>query len=149
VFGVVSNGQFNTWSYSKSAVGPWADGYLRPALTDTVNSLVVADFDVDGRADAAMLSAPDLTIITQDSLVVDLTGWTWAFSYDGVQDWQSHQITPTSECSLSGFSAPELNVGFLVGVGRASVESCCGSLGVLAVLRVSNEDGDTWCAHVV
>jgi hypothetical protein len=118
VFGVVSNGQFNTWSYSGSAVGPWADGYLRPALTDTVDSLVVADFDGDGRADVATMSAPDLNIVTQDPLLVDLTGWNWAFSYDGVQDWQSHQITPTGQCSLSGFSAPQLNVGFLVGVGR-------------------------------
>jgi len=45
VFGVVSNGQFNTWSYSKSATGSWAGGYLRPGLTTTVDGLFVADFN--------------------------------------------------------------------------------------------------------
>lgn len=118
VFGVVSNGQFNTWSYSKSAVGLWADGYLQPALTNTVDSLVVADFDGNGRADVAMVSAPDLNFINLDPLTADFTDWNWSFSYDGVQNWQSHQITPTSQCSLSGFSAQQLTASFLVGVGR-------------------------------
>lgn len=48
-----------------------------------------------------MVSSPDLNIINLDPLVADFTDWNWAFSYDGVQDWQSHQITPTSQCSLS------------------------------------------------
>jgi hypothetical protein len=48
VFGVVSN----TWSYSKSATGAWADGVLQnPAPPDPVSSLVVADFTGDGVAD--------------------------------------------------------------------------------------------------
>lgn len=50
VFGVVSNGSINTWSYSKSATGSWADGFLQDAL-DTIDNLVVADFNGDGTAD--------------------------------------------------------------------------------------------------
>jgi len=51
VFGVVSNGSFNTWSYSKSATGLWADGFLQKSLDDNIGNLVVADFNGDGLAD--------------------------------------------------------------------------------------------------
>jgi hypothetical protein len=50
VFGVVSNGSINTWSYSKNATGAWADGFLQQAL-DPIDNLVVADFNGDGVAD--------------------------------------------------------------------------------------------------
>jgi len=74
VFGVVSNGQFNTWSYSKSATGSWADGYLRPALLNTVDGLFVADFNGDGVADVAGVCDAN-------------SDGCWRTSYGGLQDW--------------------------------------------------------------
>ena len=101
VFGVVSNGQFNTWSYSKSATGSWADGYLRPALADTVDGLVVADFNGDGFADVAMnCDGPAC----------------WRISYGGFQDW-----TYLSEQN-SGLLGPQfVAVGHFLGHAAADV----------------------------
>ncbi len=78
VFGVVSNGVIKTWSYSKSATGSWADGFLQEALAP-IDGLVVADFDGDGRADVAMST----------HLVADGKdyGWEWAFSSGGAGNW--------------------------------------------------------------
>jgi len=73
VFGVVSN----TWSYSKRATGKWADGYLRPALTKTVNYLFVADFNGDGLSDVATTN-----------------GWGFLrISYGGQQVWPDGTIS--------------------------------------------------------
>jgi hypothetical protein len=101
VFGVVSNGQFNTWSYSKSATGSWADGYLQPALTNTVDGLVVADFNGDGFADvAANCDGPAC----------------WRISYGGFQDWTS--VSPQN----SGLVGPEfVAVGHFLGHSAADV----------------------------
>ena len=68
VFGVVAG----TWSYSKSAQGSWADGYLRQALTSSAANLVVADFNGDGFADVALTNSTS-----------------WAISYSGTSNWNS------------------------------------------------------------
>jgi FG-GAP-like repeat len=87
VFGVVSDGVSNYWmvSYSpKSMPGtPFSTWQkLRPALTNTVDGLFVADFNGDGTADVAMdcgAGAPGC----------------WSISYGGFQDWQYPNIGPT------------------------------------------------------
>ena len=86
VFGVVKDGGSSYWqvSYSpKSMPGalfsPWQK--LRPALTNTVDGLFVADFNGDGTADVAMdcgAGAPGC----------------WSISYGGFQDWQYPNIGP-------------------------------------------------------
>lgn len=68
-----------TWSYSKSAQGSWPDGYLRPALTNSVNGLVVADFNGDGIADVA----------TTDSSSPRCSSC-WLISYSGTGDWTTY-----------------------------------------------------------
>lgn len=88
VFGVVSNGVINTWSYSKSARGPWSEGYLRPALTNTVDQLVVADFDGDGRADVATIN-PNLATTPFNN---------WLISYNGVGDWKEYIVVAANLC---------------------------------------------------
>ncbi|MBZ5629818.1 MAG: VCBS repeat-containing protein [Acidobacteriia bacterium] len=93
VFGVVSNGVFDTWSYSKSAQGSWSDGFLQEALAP-VDRLVVADFDGNGRADIATWAPPDMTF---DDRIVS---WDWRFSYDGLHNWTPHQIAPNEKCTL-------------------------------------------------
>jgi len=80
VFGVVSN----TWSYSKSATGSWASGYLRPALTDTVDGLFVADFNGDGFADVGTSCGSGC----------------WSISYGGFQDWNN--VTGTVGPQVAG-----------------------------------------------
>jgi hypothetical protein len=100
VFGVVSNGTFNTWSYSKGATGTWAEGYLRPALTNTVDGLVVADFNGDGFADVgANCDGPAC----------------WRISYNGFQDWRSVST------QNSGLVGPEL-VGIRHFLGHAGAD---------------------------
>ncbi len=96
VFGVVAG----TWSYSKGARGAWSGGYLRQALTSTVDRLVAADFDGDGRADIAMWSQPPNIHNTTDGLY-HIVNWDWKFSHDGVQGWTSHRILPNDQCRLS------------------------------------------------
>ena len=96
VFGVVAG----TWSYSKGARGAWSAGYLRPALTTTVDRLVAADFDGDGRADVAMWSQP-LNVRNTANGMYDIVNWDWKFSHDGVQAWASHRIVPNGTCRLS------------------------------------------------
>jgi hypothetical protein len=91
VFGVVSNGSFNTWSYSKSATGSWQDGYLRKALTNTVSGLIVADFNGDGIADVWTDCGAD-------------TPGCWRISYRGFEDWRTFTF---------GSSGP-----YVAGVGR-------------------------------
>lgn len=101
VFGVVSNGTFNTWSYSKGATGSWSDGYLRPALANTVDGLVVADFNGDGFADvAANCDGPAC----------------WRISYNGFQDWKY------ISAQNSGLVGPEfVAVGHFLGHAAADV----------------------------
>lgn len=70
VLGVVSNGSINTWSYSKSATGAWADGLLQRAL-DPIDNLVVADFSGDGVADVGESCGSGC----------------WRISYGGTQPW--------------------------------------------------------------
>ncbi len=98
VFGVVNG----NWMISKGTrgvqgtLGGWS--LLRPRLTDTVGSLVVADFDGDGRADVAIFGP-----VVEVSPPYD--GELWLISYGGVGDWTSH----------SGLAGSEL-----AGVGRFS-----------------------------
>jgi hypothetical protein len=121
VFSVVDDGVSLRWmvSYSpKLAPGTlfssWT--YLPVSLTNTVDGLLVADFDGDGRADIAMPSSPDIS--TSIGIDVEVTSWNWMFSHDGVESWTSHQITPTNQCSLT-FTLQQLSsAGLLAGIGR-------------------------------
>jgi hypothetical protein len=83
VFGVVFDTQHNvnSWSYSRSATGAWADGYLRPALTNTVAGLVVGDFAGTGRGVSVAMSC--------DSF---LTPGCWQVSAGGIQNWHPYTL---------------------------------------------------------
>jgi hypothetical protein len=103
VFGVVAN----TWSYSKSATDLWEHGILQqPALTATVDGLVVADFDGDGRADIGKQTGPDAA--------GDADSISWSFSFGGTQPWSVYSNTSSSLCGINAFVYPQL----LAGVGH-------------------------------
>jgi hypothetical protein len=94
VFGVV-NGRFSTpqwqvrYGIKNNRVGLTAWQPLPVSLTNTVDDLVVADFDGDGRADVA--ENLDLTLIGG-----------WAISFNGAGGWASFLITANSpECKNS------------------------------------------------
>jgi hypothetical protein len=54
VVGAVMNDQRQLWwMVSLSATGPWAGWPLRPALTNSMAGLIIADFNGNGRADIA------------------------------------------------------------------------------------------------
>ena len=97
VFGVVSNGKINTWSYSKSATGQWADGFLRPALTNTVDGLYVADFTYPIGSGKKIVS-----VAMQCS---DNSSGCWRMSVEGREVW-------------STFNRPDISGKQLAGVGH-------------------------------
>lgn len=70
VFGVVS-GQ---WSYSDGTTVGWVP--LRPALTDDVAGLFVADFDGDGTADIGSVSPASATTVLYRYSLGGIGGWT-------------------------------------------------------------------------
>jgi hypothetical protein len=134
VFGVVSNGSFNTWSYSKSATGSWADGYLRPALTNTVDGLVAADFNGDGFTDvAASCNSGDAC--------------TWRISYGGFQDWadvsQPNWAVPPSGLSFAAvgrfYGHVESDALLWNGISILGIpfDTCDSSTGVFTQLCIS------------
>jgi hypothetical protein len=126
VFGVVSNGAFNTWSYSKGATGAWADGYLRPALTDTVGGLVVADFDGDGVADVAGNCALPVC---------------WRISYSGFQQWTT---VAAQDSDLVG----PLLVGIGHFLGHAEADVLTWNLSSFLAVCDSNAGGSHFCISV-
>jgi len=69
VFSVVDG----DWKVAYSGTSGWEP--LRSKLTDSVNSLTVADFNGQSRADVAT------------STVSAFTGWTWKVSYSGTDNW--------------------------------------------------------------
>lgn len=68
------------WMVSYSATSNWTP--LPKSLTSTMNGVVVADFDGDGRADIAT-STPVSATINGTTVVF----WTWRFSSAGATDW--------------------------------------------------------------
>lgn len=69
------------WQVSCGAKGSWTP--LAVSLTNSVDGLVLADFDGDGTDDIAM-------------------GWgslSWRYSHNGAQAWKSHSITATTSCT--------------------------------------------------
>jgi hypothetical protein len=109
VFGVVLFGPNDwRWAFSKSAQGFWADGVLRPAMSDNdgnptpVHNLVVADFDGDGYADVA----------------TSLGGSDWIVSYNGRGDWTHFNLASTRECHIPDFY---LAIGRFAGNAGADV----------------------------
>jgi VCBS repeat protein len=106
VFGVVLFGPDDwRWAFSKSAQGAWADGVLRSAFRDTdgnlvtVDNLVVADFDGNGRADVATSYRED-----------------WMVSFDGVGDWTHHNMPRTDSCPYFEAALPWMPAtGFFTG----------------------------------
>jgi hypothetical protein len=122
VFSVVSNGSSNTWSYSKSATGSWASGYLRAALKNTMSDLVLADFNGDGIADVGYSCGPGC----------------WAISYSGTQNSTGH--------NLGSFGLVNGGVGRFTGGPRADVlvwngnEFWVSAGGTAAAIALSSQD---------
>lgn len=122
VFGVVSNGVINTWSYSKSATGSWSDGFLQEAMAP-IDRVAVADFDGDGRADVMTRDQPSNYQGPNGNFGIVI--WNWKISYGGIRNWTTHQIAPKQgdacrlEMSLSPDQLKPTNFSSQVaGIGR-------------------------------
>jgi hypothetical protein len=68
------------WMVSYRATSIWIP--LPKSLTDTMNGVVVADFDGDGRADIATSTPVEVNTLSTPTIV-----WTWQFSSAGASDW--------------------------------------------------------------
>ena len=78
VLGVVAG----RWMVSYSATSAWAA--LPKSLTNSLDGVVVADFDGDGRADIATSSE---VISATGALTGNAISWKWQFSSAGATDW--------------------------------------------------------------
>ena len=95
VVGAVTNDQHQLWwMVSLSATGPWAGWPLRPALTNTMAGLIIADFNGNGRADIA-------------------TAYGGKVSYDGRGNWTDLPARPGMFAAIGRFDAtPGVDIVF-------------------------------------
>ena len=89
VFGVVSN----AWRVSYSGVTAWE--FLRAKLTDTVDTLTVADFDGNGTDDVAS--------VTEKDPLLSSTTYRWRVSLDGRGSWTTLLNTTTRPPAAVGY----------------------------------------------
>jgi hypothetical protein len=82
VFGIVSN----AWRVSYSALSTWT--FLRSRLSDTVDTLVVADFDGNGTDDVATMSLLLANPVSQHGSL-----FRWRVSRDGRGGWSTLGVT--------------------------------------------------------
>ena len=101
VMGVVDG----KWQFSSGARSSWTP--LAVSLTDSVDGLVVADFNGDGVSDIA------INIANQ-----------WMVSYGGANPWSSHTVTNGNGCTymdattMLGQTSPSFQLSRAPGVGR-------------------------------
>jgi len=96
------------WKVSYGATSTWTP--LPVSLTNSVDNLIVADFDGDGRADVARAS-----FLLNGATV---NHGTLSFSHGGTTGWTTHTITPTSSCSMT-YSAGQLSgAGLVAGIAK-------------------------------
>jgi hypothetical protein len=101
VMGVVAG----KWQFSSGARSSWTP--MAVSLTNSVDGLVVADFDGDGLSDIALNS-----------------GVEWMVSYGGAHPWSSHPVTSGNGCTYMGATtvlgqgSPSFQLSRVPGVGR-------------------------------
>jgi hypothetical protein len=132
VFGISGN----IWQVSYSASSFWTP--LAASLTTSIDSLFVADFDGDGRADIAKVADFNAALGSDPTKVI-VTSWTLSFSRAGETGWASHVITPTSSCGFV-FNTTHLSGGGLI-AGIANVDGVTGA----DLLLWGAKDGNNFC----
>ena len=89
------------WALSYGASSSWTP--LKESLTNSVQGLVIADFDGDGKADIA----------TSEDLPSPLFPiHVWKFSSNGVTQWKRHFVFSRGGCSVSGPLAASPAIGY-------------------------------------
>lgn len=86
-------GVTGAWRISRNATSSWT--LLRSRLTNTVGSLVIADFDGNGRDDVATFT-PQFSGSTVQ--------YHWRFSRDGVSGWTNLKTTPLLPAAVGRFT---------------------------------------------
>jgi hypothetical protein len=89
------------WMVSLSATGPWAGWPLRPALTNTMAGLIIADFNGNGRADIASFTGR----VMDSSIVTQFISWEVKVSWDGTGNWTPLRTFTGSLAAVGRFDA--------------------------------------------
>ena len=130
VFGITSD----IWQVSYSATSSWTP--LAASLTTSIDSLFVADFDGDGRADIARVTDVNAA---SNATTVSVNSWTLSFSRAGETGWVSHVIKPTSSCGFVFDITHYLGAGLFAGI--ANVDAIAGA----DLLLWGAKDGNNFC----
>jgi len=123
------------WKVSYDAVSTWTA--LAVSLTDSVDTLMVADFDADGHADIGMIT--DRDVPGTFGPTTSVFSWTFSISQGGGTSWVSRTITPTSSCALTFKSSYLAQAGLIAGIGN--VDGIAGA----DVVAWGAKDGNNFC----
>jgi hypothetical protein len=133
VFGITSN----AWQVSYGATSSWTP--LPVSLTTSIDNLLVADFDGDGRADVAKVTDVSTSAGGFPVDTIFVNNFTFAISHGAQAGWSNHTVTPTADCSLT-FSLQQLQrSGLLAGI--AKFDDAPGS----DLLLWGAKDGNNFC----
>jgi hypothetical protein len=111
VFGVGKAGWQVSYSNGALPLSSWTA--LPVSLTETVDGLIVGDFDGVGRAGIIKFSTPAI-----DPISGTLNHWDWMHWHFGLDDWKSERIIPNSQCSFINEVPPGGDSNVMAGIGR-------------------------------
>ncbi len=123
------------WKVSYDAVSTWTA--LAVSLTDSVDTLMVADVDADGHADIGTITERNVLGTFGPTSIV--FSWTFSISQGGGTPWVSKTITPTSDCALTFKSSYLAQAGLIAGIGN--VDGIAGA----DVVAWGAKDGNNFC----
>lgn len=123
------------WKVSYGATSMWTA--LPASLTNSVDTLFVADFDADGHADIGSITG--IHFSGSGVPTINVTSWTFSISHGGGTGWASHPIIPTSSCGLTFNTTYLAQAGLIAGI--ANVDGIAGA----DIVAWGAKDGNNFC----